>query len=93
MFGFADGPVLPQGFNTFQRAPAADVGMEDYIFQPNLSFIPMTFVGTGLVTIHNPPAVNSNGVLALNTARESGLPGIIVPSFRTQPLSPNNPTG
>ena len=92
MFLF-DGPILPHGFNTFRRAPAAEVGFEDYIFNPNLSFIPTSAVGPGLLSRNTPPGPGNVGVLAINKAIDSGLPGILAPSFKPQPLSAQYPTG
>jgi len=92
MFLF-DGPILPFGYNTFKPAPAADVGFEDYVFNPNLSFIPTSAVGPGILSRMTPPGPGNVGVLAINKTVDSGLPGILVPSFKPQPLSPSNPTG
>lgn len=80
------------GFGTFKAAPSADVGFEDYIFNPGLSFLPMPINGTGIRTA-NPPSIASDTTLAINTNTLSGLPGILIPSFRTQPLSAQYPTG
>lgn len=87
-----DGPLLPFGFSTYRPAPPADTGMEAVIHGTRLSFIPQSYVGTGLVT-GAPPNVQSGGVLAINRSLVSGLPGVLVPSMRTQPLSPSYPTG
>lgn len=88
----ADGPLLPAGFERYKPSVPADVGTEDYIFKSGLSFIPESYVGTGIVTA-TPPALARHGVLAINKTLDSGLPGILVPSFRPQPLSPQYPTG
>lgn len=80
------------GFARFRKAPDADVGFQDYIYQPGLSFLPVDTEGTGRKT-DPPPSIKRGSVLAIASPLVSGLPGVLIPSFRTQPLSPNNPTG
>lgn len=78
------------GFASFRNVPPADVGMEDYVFQPGLTFLPMSLPGPGTFT-PPPLGLQPGSVLALNTSRDSGLPGILIPNFKTQPLSASNP--
>lgn len=87
-----DGPILPSGWASFRASPPADTGFEAYVYKANLSFLPESYVGTGITT-PVPPGLKAGGVLAINKTVDSGLPGILIPSFRTQPLSPAYPTG
>lgn len=80
------------GFERYKKAPDADVGFQDYVFNPGLSKLPIDTEGTGRITAP-PPTIQLGSVLAINSATVSGLPGILIPSFRTQPLSPQYPTG